>query len=105
MQIFEYPYVIITILVLFFIILGAVGIYFAMRGVKTANGNEENDFVNLAKLEKCFEKSGRLREDRTVLYCNVDLDKYLSRIIQMQNLENEKSREKDIMKTLYAVSL
>ena len=34
-----------------------------------------------------------------------DLDKYLARIEQMQNLENEKSRENDIMKTLYAVSL
>lgn len=34
-----------------------------------------------------------------------DLDKYLNRILQMQSLENEKSREKDIMKTLYAVSL
>lgn len=34
-----------------------------------------------------------------------DLDKYVARIQQMQNLENEKSREKDIMKTLYAVSL
>lgn len=34
-----------------------------------------------------------------------DLDKYLTRMEQMQNLENEKSRENDIMKTLYAVSL
>ncbi len=34
-----------------------------------------------------------------------DVDKYLTRIEQMQNLENEKSREEDIMKTLYAVSL
>lgn len=34
-----------------------------------------------------------------------DLEKYLSRIGQMQNLENEKSREEDILKTLYAVSL
>lgn len=34
-----------------------------------------------------------------------DLDKYLARMEQMQNLENEKSREDDIMKTLYAVSL
>ena len=33
-----------------------------------------------------------------------DLEKYLARIEQMQNLENEKSREDDIMKTLYAVS-
>ena len=34
-----------------------------------------------------------------------DLDKYLTRMEQMQNLENEKSRENDIMKTLCAVSL
>lgn len=34
-----------------------------------------------------------------------DLDKYLIRMEQMQSLENEKSREEDIMKTLYAVSL
>ena len=34
-----------------------------------------------------------------------DLQKYVTRIEQMQNLEHEKSREKDIMKTLFAVSL
>ena len=34
-----------------------------------------------------------------------DLDKYLTRMEQMESLENEKSRENDIMKTLYAVSL
>lgn len=34
-----------------------------------------------------------------------DLDKYLTRIEQMQNLENEKNREEDIIKNLYAVSL
>ena len=34
-----------------------------------------------------------------------DLDKYLARVTQMQSLEHEKSREPDIMKTLYAVSL
>lgn len=33
------------------------------------------------------------------------LEDYLTRVGQMQKLENVKSREKDIMKTLYAVSL
>lgn len=37
------------------------------------------------------------------LYKNID--KYMERMEQMQNLENEKSREEDIMKTLFAVSL
>lgn len=34
-----------------------------------------------------------------------DLEKYTTRMEQMLSLENEKSREKDIWKTLYAVSL
>ena len=34
-----------------------------------------------------------------------DLEKYIARIQQMQNLENEKNKEEDIMKNLYAVSL
>ena len=34
-----------------------------------------------------------------------DLNKYVTRIEQMQKLENEKNREKEMMKTLFAVSL
>ena len=34
-----------------------------------------------------------------------DLDKYLVRIEQMQNLENEKNREQDIIKTIFSVTL
>ena len=78
MQIFEYPYIIITIMVLCFIILTAIGIYFAIRGAKTANGNEEKDFINISKLETVFEKSGRLQEDRCVCYAKVSLDNFRS---------------------------
>ena len=78
MQIFEYPYIIITILVFSFIILTAIGIYFAVRGVKTVNGKEEKDFVNISKLESSFEKSGRYREDRCILYINVSLENFRS---------------------------
>lgn len=34
-----------------------------------------------------------------------NIEKYIARMEQMQNLENEKSREEDIMKTLFSVSL
>ena len=34
-----------------------------------------------------------------------DIEKYIARMEQMQNLENEKSRENDIMKNLFSVSL
>ena len=49
MQIFEYPYIIITILVLCFIVLTATSIYFAVRGAKTAKGSEEKDFINISR--------------------------------------------------------
>ena len=34
-----------------------------------------------------------------------DVEKYITRVQQMESLENEKSREEDIIKTLFAVSL
>ncbi len=78
MQIFEYPYIIITILVFCFIVLTAIGIYFAVRGVKTANGKDENDFINISKIESCFEKAGKLREDRCVVYISTSLENFRS---------------------------
>ena len=76
MQIFEYPYVIITILLFCFVLLGAVGIYFAVRGVKTASGKEENDFTNISKVESAFAKAVKLRGDRCVVYISVYLDNF-----------------------------
>lgn len=78
MQIFEYPYIIITILVLCFIVLVAIGIYFAIKGAKTANGNEEKEFMSIRKLENAFEKSGKSKEDRCILYTKVSLDNFRS---------------------------
>ena len=78
MQLFEYPYIIITILVLCFIVLAAMGIYFAIRGAKTAKGSEEKDFINISKLEAAYEKFGKLREDRCVFYAKVSLDNFRS---------------------------
>ena len=78
MHIFEYPYIIITILVLCFIVLTAIGIYFAVRGAKTAKGSEEKDFINISKLEAAFEKSGKLHEDRCIFYAKVSLDNFRS---------------------------
>ncbi len=76
MQIFEYPYIIITILVLCFILLSVVGIYFAVRGVKTAKGKSERDFVSLNKLESGYERAGKLHEDRCVIYISASTDRF-----------------------------
>lgn len=74
MQIFEYPYVIITLLVLCFIALGAVGVYFALQGFKEAKGDAGNDFSGVNKLESTFEKEGKLRHTRCLIYIGVSLD-------------------------------
>ena len=78
MQIFEYPYIIITILILCFIILVVIGVYFAIKGAKTANGIEERDFINISKLETVFEKSGKLQEDRSVFYVKIILIQFVA---------------------------
>lgn len=74
MQIFEYPYIIITIFVLCFIVLGAVGVSFAIRGLKTARGQAENDFSTIRKMESAFQKLGRLRANRCVVYVGISSD-------------------------------
>ncbi len=78
MQIFEYPYVILTIMLLCFIVLAAIGIYFAVKGAKTANGREEKDFIPISKLETAFLKAGKRQEDRCILYAKVSLDNFRS---------------------------
>lgn len=74
MQIFEYPYIIITILVFCFIVLGGIGIYFAVQGVRTAKGTEENDFSNVSKLEANFLKMKKAHKNRCLIYISVSLD-------------------------------
>ena len=68
MQIFEYPYIIITVLVLIFVLLAVVGIQFAARGIKTVKGKDEKDFVNISTIENAFAKAGKLRENRCIIY-------------------------------------
>lgn len=72
--IFEYPYVIITILALLCILMGFVGLYFTMKSAKTAKGTEEKGFCGIGKIESDFEKTVALRETRSLVYISVNLD-------------------------------
>ena len=67
MQIFEYPHVIITIFILCVVSLAAIGIHFAIKGVKTAEGSAERDFTTISKMEGNFKKAAKLHADRCVL--------------------------------------
>lgn len=73
MHIFEYPYVIITILVLCFLIMGVIALYFWIKCMKTASSAEEKGFSGIGRLENNFEKLTNLRRTRCVTYIAVSL--------------------------------
>lgn len=74
MKILEYPYVIITILAIIFLVMGIIGLYFTMKSVKTAKGTAEKSFCGIGKIENDFEKVGALRKNRSVIYISIPLD-------------------------------
>ena len=74
MQIFEYPYVIITILVMFFLLMSVIGLYFTMKSVKTAKGTVAKSFCGIGKIENDFEKAGAARKNRCIVYISISLD-------------------------------
>ena len=74
MKFFEYPYVIITILVMFFLTMGLVGLFFTMKSVKTAKGTAEKGFCGIGKIENDFEKAGASRKNRSIIYVSISLD-------------------------------
>ena len=74
MQIFEYPYVIITILVMCFILMCLIGLYFTLKSVKTAKGTVGKSFCGISKIESDFEKAVGARENRCVVYISISLD-------------------------------
>lgn len=76
MQIFKYPYVIFLIFGVCILLLGGVLIYLATKGVKSSNEEEEADFTSINKSESLFVKSGKLRENRCLMYISISLDNY-----------------------------
>ena len=74
MNVFEYTYVIITILAIFFLVMGLIGLYFTVKSVKTAKGTAEKSFCGIGKIESDFEKAGAQRKNRSLVYISISLD-------------------------------
>ena len=74
MRVFQDPGVVITVFVLCSVFLAAVGIYFAVRGIKAAEGRAEKAFVPIGKLESNFEKAASKYDNRSVMYINISAD-------------------------------
>lgn len=69
---------IILIFVIGFFLLGGIGIYFAVRGLKTVNDEEETTFSTLNKLGAGYASAGKRRDDRCVMHISVSLANYRS---------------------------
>lgn len=74
MKIFEYPYVIISILAMVFLLMGLIGLYFTMKSVRTVKGTSEKSFCGIGRIENDFEKAGASRKNRCLVYISVSLD-------------------------------
>lgn len=74
MQIFEYPYIIITILVMIFILLGLIGLYFTIKSVRTARSVVAKSFCGLGKMENDFNKDAEERKNRCLVYVAISLE-------------------------------
>ena len=74
MKIFEFPYVIITILAMIFLVMGFIGLYFTFKSIKTAKGAPSKGFCKIAKIENDFTKMSSLRQNRSIVYVSISLD-------------------------------
>ena len=94
MQIFEYPYVIITILVMVFIVMGLIGLYFTIKSAKTASGTAEKSFCGIGKIESDFEKARGI--NRCLIYASISLDN-MERLYSKSKADRMQQRIKRIM--------
>ncbi len=74
MQIFNHSFITITFLAVCFIVLGAAGVYFAMKGIRTAKESNFPGFSSANSLRLAFEKYGRLRGSRCLIYIGIAME-------------------------------
>lgn len=99
MQIFDSPYMVITLLLVCFVLLSAAGIFFVVKGLNVANGKEECGFVSMSRLKKHFQNAAKQRTDRCLIYLSVSLDEYRS----LNSAARAKAVLDDIKSTLLCV--
>ena len=74
MQIFKYPYVIITIFIFIFLVMGIIGLCFMIKSVKTSKGTETKSFCSIGKIKDTFERATANRSQRCLVYISISLD-------------------------------
>ena len=72
--VFEYPYVIITVLALLIVLMGLIGLYFTIKSVRTQKGAANKSFCGIGRIENDFEKAGTLRKNRAIIYVHISLN-------------------------------
>lgn len=104
MKFLEYPYVIITILVMAFLVMGVIGLYFTIKSVRTAKGSAEKSFCGIGKIENEFQKAGNMRKDRCLVYISVYLD-YAERLYSESKAMRVLERIRKVLLTQFALEM
>ena len=74
MHIFENPYISMAALAIGVVTLVSIGIFFAIRGIRVANGQTNKSFTSISYLERRFKAMGKSRISRLILYINLSTD-------------------------------
>lgn len=74
MNLFEYPYIIITILAIIIILMGLIGLYFTLKSVRTAKDSVEKSFCSLGRIENDFKKAVSTGKSCSIVYISLSLD-------------------------------
>ncbi len=104
MQFLEYPYVIITVLAICFLIAGAIGLYFTIKSLKTANGNVEKSYCGISKIENDFKKTVRFGKNCCVIYISVSLDG-IKRLYPESRVERIHEQIKSILLKYFCINI
>lgn len=78
MSMFENIYITVAIFCLCFFALLAGGAYFLAQGMKTAQGKAPVDFLSVNKLETVFDRLGKVRKNRILVYISVSVDNLIN---------------------------
>jgi len=74
MNLFEYPYIIITILAMIIILMGLIGLYFTLKSVRTTKDSVEKSFCSLGRIENNFKKAVSAGKSCSIVYISLSLD-------------------------------
>ena len=100
-SILSHSYAVIAFLIFCFAVLGTLGIYFAIKGIKAAKENDIKGFTSIQKLKSFYDRLAGHRESRSVVFINISLEE-ARKICSEAKIENVYNEIKIILLNYFA---